>query len=75
MFFDWQEKQRKSAALKLPEEHSLTKLAAPSPKKRRQRAKSSPKLKPIITRGPLSLVWVNPNEPIVIPEQDDRMDE
>jgi hypothetical protein len=28
-------------------------------------------LKPIISKGPFSLVWVNPHEPVVIPEEDD----
>ena len=30
--------------------------------------------KPTITKGPFSLVWVNPKEPVVIPEPDDDDD-
>ena len=62
MFFDWQEKQRKKAAAKLPGEHRLTKSFSPKPKRRKQRLAPAKPPREIGRRRP-ALVWVNPNPP------------
>ena len=32
-------------------------------------------LKPIISKGAFSLVWVNPHEPVLVPEEEDDIGE
>ena len=56
------------------EQRQATGFRIPLPGTTRLRVLSCARFKPIITRGAFRMVWVNPREPIQVPEEADDGD-